>query len=45
VSEDITGVSSHYDAAQWDRAAGAPKAKPMSRVAKPGPSVERPRLF
>jgi hypothetical protein len=37
VNEDITGVSSHYDAAQWERPVGDPRAKPMSRVAKPAP--------
>jgi len=37
VSEDITGLSSHYDAAQWDRPIGDTRAKPMSRVVKSAP--------
>jgi hypothetical protein len=37
VSEDITGVTSHYDSAQWDKPAGDPRAKLTSRVTKDGP--------
>jgi hypothetical protein len=37
VSEGITDVSSHHNAAQWERTDGDPMAKSISRMTKPGP--------
>ena len=37
VSEDITGVSSHYDTEKWERPRSDPRAQLTSRVAKAAP--------
>jgi hypothetical protein len=37
VSEDTTGLASHYDAEKWDRPRSDPRAQLASRVAKPAP--------
>jgi hypothetical protein len=43
VSEDTTGVSSHYDAERWERPVGETTVKQTGRVAKPAPRRRGPK--